>query len=293
VRIVFDADVLAYSCGFAAQKTTYDYIAHEASNPGRVLRAGTADTMTEAKEPFKDNKDVKVLCWPNVVAEPVENAIYLCKRSLEVTSTRLAATGISGPLELYLTGKGNFRERVATIKGYKANRIGIPKPVHYEAIREYMTHKWGATTVVGYEADDQVAMIAHENNYDPDRVCIVSADKDLLTVPGLVYNFQTESVYLIPEDEARTRFYRQILTGDTADNILGCYKVGPKAAMAAIHEDMSEEMMKEECLSQFEASTLKKGCPYQNAEAAFIETGRLVHMCRTLEETTEAGWWAP
>ena len=43
----------------------------------------------------------------------------------------------------YLTGKDNFRYKVATLKPYKGNRTQ-PKPHWYQAIRDYLVAKYNA-----------------------------------------------------------------------------------------------------------------------------------------------------
>jgi 5'-3' exonuclease len=191
MRALVDADVYAYQCGFAAQKTV--------------------DGV--------------------VVAEPVEHALALAKTALQAVYEELNAwlrqSGESlDCLRLYLTGKDNFREKIATIREYKGQRKLKPKPVHYKALREYMIQHWGATVVDGYEADDALAMEAHSLEYDPDRVCIISVDKDLKTVPGLLYSPKRKEAFLLSQKEALLYFYRQMITGDSSDNIVGVYKAG-------------------------------------------------------------------
>lgn len=245
MRVLVDSDVIAYSCGFASQS--------------------------------KDDAG-------NVVAQPVENALALAKTSLTAIYDEVSAwLGRSGErldhLELFLTGKTNFRDQVATIRGYKANRIGKPKPVHYQAIRDYLVKHWGAKVIEGHEADDELAIQAAKEGYDPDRVMIASCDKDLKTVPGLLYSFKKKEPFMIDEQGALVNFYRQMITGDTADNILGVYRAGEKKA-AVIAESDDERSMWGYTLGLFEESIKKPGCPYTDPLAAAIETGRLLHLLR-------------
>lgn len=248
MRVLVDADVFAYSCGFASQKTVY---------------------FTQE---------------PDVVAEPVDHALRLCKNALtgiyEEVDTWLSKSGESAsPLELFMTGKDNFRDKLATIREYKGHRKGKPKPVHYQAIRDYMVDVWSAVVVDGYEADDAVAIEAHNAGYDPDKIMICSVDKDLLTVPGLLYSFKRKEQMLISEAQALTSFYRQCVTGDSSDNIAGCYKAGEKAA-SEITEDMSELYMWQYVLELFDKSVEKKGCPYPYPFAAALETASLLWLLR-------------
>ncbi len=244
MRALVDSDIFAYQCGFASQSTVDGVI----------------------------------------TAEPVINALAMTKRALtaifEELHGWLGQSGESlGAIELYLTGTGNFREQVATIRGYKANRAGKPKPVHYQAIRDYMTAHWGARVVDGMEADDALAIEACKEGYDADRVCVVSVDKDLKTVPGLLYNASKREAHLITEQEAMVSFYRQMVEGDSSDNILGIFRCGKKAA-AELDDGASEEELWAEVLGLFQLSTTKVGCPYKDHRAAALETARLLHLLR-------------
>lgn len=245
MRCLVDGDVYAYACGFIAQ------------------------SKTSAGE---------------IVAEPVENALALVKTGLrgiwKEVETWMDQSGEKCEyLEVFLTGKDNFRDKLGTIKKYKGNRIGKAKPIHYQAIRDYMVNHWGAKVVDGHEADDELAIQACLEGYDPDRVCIVSQDKDLKTVPGLLYDQGKKWAFVISEQEALGNFYRQMVVGDSADNILGIYKAGPKAAECIKDTDTELEMWTK-VVDLFTASLDRPKCPYDNALEAAIETARLLHLLR-------------
>lgn len=295
MRVVVDADVLAYQGGFAAQRTVYEYAV--LNSAGSVVEASiTADKdeleAMQADLPFGHSLQIHPFAEP----EPLVNALAMTKRTLLKIEEAMDAHGCAfSRLELFLTGRGNYRDDIAKLRGYKANRVGVEKPVHYKAIRRYMVERWKAITVEGYEADDAVAMAAHEADYDPERVCIVSGDKDLMTVPGRLYNFRTKAMRVITPQEALVSFYRQILTGDVVDNIAGCFRVGPAAAEKIVTPDTDEDTMAKAVLVAFETSKEKKGCPYTDRESSsiFLETARLVHMARTVTETLPSGYWQP
>ena len=59
--------------------------------------------------------------------------------------------------DLFLTGSGNFREQLATIRPYKGNRPD-DKPYHYERVRDYLIKFRNAILVEGMEADDAVSI---------------------------------------------------------------------------------------------------------------------------------------
>jgi 5'-3' exonuclease len=126
----------------------------------------------------------------------------------------------------YLTGKGNYREAVATIQKYKGNREFTEKPYWFYNTREYAI-SLGAIVIDGNEADDACSVVTYrgylEKPKNPTTVC-VSVDKDLRNTPGYHYNQdKDEAAVFIDMDTANLNFYRQLLKGDkSTDNIPGC-----------------------------------------------------------------------
>lgn len=125
--------------------------------------------------------------------------------------------------QLFLTGKQNFRYDIAVTAPYKGNRKDVKKPKHLPLLREYLQTAWGASVSNGQEADDDISIEATRLG---EESIIVSIDKDFLQVPGWHYNFvKKEKKYVSPEEGMRF-FYKQILMGDSADNIKGMPRVG-------------------------------------------------------------------
>ena len=61
---------------------------------------------------------------------------------------------------------------------------------------------------------------------------VATLDKDLMGVPGWHYTWagKKQGVFIVTEEEADRFFYKQLLTGDSTDNIPGLFKrVGVKA----------------------------------------------------------------
>jgi 5'-3' exonuclease len=111
----------------------------------------------------------------------------------------------------------NFRYEL--FPEYKANRIGKPKPQHYNFLKQYITDK-GAIIVSGQEADDALGIA------QTGETCICSIDKDLDQIPGWHFNFVTGRKYKVSPIESVRSFYDQVLVGDASDNIQGCPKIG-------------------------------------------------------------------
>ena len=140
--------------------------------------------------------------------------------------------------ELFLTGKVNYRNDIAVTVPYKGNRKDVKKPVHLPLLREYLQTAWGATVSDGQEADDDIAIRATELG---DESIIVSIDKDFMQVPGWHYNFVKKvKKYVTPEEGLRF-FYKQILTGDSADNIKGMHRVGDVRATKMLADAKTEQ----------------------------------------------------
>ena len=279
-RVVVDADYLVYSCGFAVEKTWYDVSVQRPDGSTEQSMYRTRDEA-EAWLSYESADSVKQLD-KIVEAEPLANALFLVGRTLGGIDSALTERGIEfDALELFLTGKGNFREALATIKGYKANRDPGHRPVHYKSIRRYLVNRWGATVVDGIEADDACAMAAYEARFTADLV-IVTCDKDLLTVPGFQYNFQKKQFRTVTPDEASLNFYRQLITGDPTDNIGGAFRGGAKLAEKIIVPGQTEHDRYMAALVAYEKGREYKGCPYAHLSAkdALLENARLLHLKR-------------
>ena len=147
--------------------------------------------------------------------------------------------------ELFLTGKTNFRNEVAVTVPYKGNRKDVKKPKHLPLLREYLQTAWGASVSDGQEADDDIAIRATELG---EESIIVSIDKDFMQVPGWHYNFVKKvKKHVTPEDGLRF-FYKQILMGDSADNIKGIFRVGEKKATKMLADLETEQQFYQCCV---------------------------------------------
>ena len=159
--------------------------------------------------------------------------------------------------KLYLTdSSSNFRMELATIKPYKGHRK-TEKPYHWERIRQHLIDSWDAEVQYGIEADDRLGieqMEAYWNQFKAleldnpfDSTVICSRDKDLHMIPGWHYVWpagkQEEKLWFQDELSAIRCFYRQLLTGDSTDNILGLYGVGASSQLVKRVESCDEERL--------------------------------------------------
>lgn len=140
----------------------------------------------------------------------------------------------------FLTGKGNFRDAVATIKPYKGNRDPNHRPKYYKEIRDYLVDKYKAEVVEGMEADDMLGIVQWQH---PDKSTVIcSIDKDLKMIPGYHFNPKKQEFIYQQMNDANLFFLWQMMVGDTTDNIPGVTGIGPKKAdkvIAAADGDVS------------------------------------------------------
>ena len=223
---LIDMDILCYEIGFVSQQETFEY-------NGRHY-----ETITEAKKAGVNKDDlirhVYPIKWP-FARKMVDNRIAEILKAV-------GATEYKG----FLTGKGNFRERVATILKYKGTRHA-PKPYHYQNIWDHLVKVYKADVIEGMEADDALAI---EQYASGGTTVICSRDKDLRMVPGFHYSWKCgerqpeKPLYEITELEGWQNWAKQMLTGDTVDNIWGVPGYGPvKAAKVIADCEDKEELI--------------------------------------------------
>ncbi len=112
-----------------------------------------------------------------------------------------------------------FRCAISFEKKYKGNRKKDSQDYEGKvqdmmASMEYVVNNYVSLITDDLEADDIVACLQ-----DMDNTYIVSKDKDLKQVPGYHYNWMTNTIELIKPDKALYHLAKQLLMGDTTDNI--------------------------------------------------------------------------
>lgn len=189
--------------------------------------------------------DADIICYrTGFASEDVDEKLCLARVTELVTDIVYFRLNCDD-FKAYITGKGNFRNDIAVTAPYKGNRKDMKRPKHYEAIRKHLVDL-GATLVEGMEADDAIAIEATANGG-----FIVSIDKDLDQIPGHHYNFVKHEEYFVTEEQGLLSFYKQILTGDRVDNIIGIKGVGPVKAHKLLAECKTEKEMFDVCVKAY------------------------------------------
>lgn len=163
---------------------------------------------------------------------------------------------------------------------YKANRKKLDKPNLYLQISSWFWEEFHCFGANMLEADDCVSIL--KGLMPESTVC--SIDKDVLhQVVGKNYDFKyrkDENDNLIigrwvetDHDDSAYFLYKQVLMGDSTDNIKGLPSVGEKKA---------EKILAEGLDAALPAYVKKFG--YTEGAAKFVETFNLVYIKRHLEE---------
>ena len=161
--------------------------------------------------------------------DPVEYALKSTRSACEQVMYDVNADSIV----IYLTGSGNYRATIAD--DYKGNRKETEKPKHYHDIKQYMIETLGAVVIEGEEADDALGYGAVQDGHG-----IATLDKDLDGVPGVHYNWRKKEVYYVSPEDADRFFYKQMLTGDSTDNISGLYRYTGRKVSKKMYEPFEE-----------------------------------------------------
>lgn len=135
---------------------------------------------------------------------------------------------------VYIKGEGNFR---AEYPSYKANRVDTLDPNVKERVADIYEHakEYCVESDKG-EADDYVTFTALQAAYDDIPYIIAHIDKDLDCIPGWHYNFRKGKSYFISYEDAYRFQIKQLLQGDSTDNIKGIKGIGPITAERIVED---------------------------------------------------------
>lgn len=281
--LLVDGDIVAYEAAFAGQ-------------------------FVEKDEETGEAGELQILPF-SVVSRKIERMMYDLMDTMET------------PLEpiLYLTGKNNFREVIATRKGYKDNRKETPKPYHLENARNFIKSRYNTYESNGCEADDLLAISQTKYAKEGVKSIICTRDKDLRQVPGWHYGWEMHNqpeygpkevdvlgdftptfvekihkktgkptVSMKPNSLKGTGakwLYAQALMGDPTDNIPGLKGWGQAKVYKELDKCTTEDEMIDLVVDAF-----KKVYPETWHEELY-EQVRLVYMIRELDENNHLVHW--
>jgi len=141
----------------------------------------------------------------------------------------------------FVAGKGrNFRKDVAITKEYKGNRA-IEKPDWFNfwqpILIERMVSHWGFQECDNIEADDACAIARTKYDGQYNKITIASPDKDLFQIADTwFYDYTKRTTVFCDATVALHKLCGQLITGDSTDNIPGCFGAGKGAADKIVEE---------------------------------------------------------
>ncbi len=261
---------------------------------GDILRYQVGSIMQ--KHPFLPDEQIP--------ADP--KFIY---QTLDTMITKAFKSTGAVELRVVLSGKGNFRNDIATLQPYKGNREDSVKPPHFKTVEDYLKEKYPTIIIHDREADDYLGDVLR---YFPDHAICGSRDKDLRTVPGWHYSWacgdkQPEKpLYRITNYQAWHFFFYQCLIGDNTDNIIGCgikkevkwgknedgtprmmmrrKGVGSVGALKILDNAKDTAELYQRVYSEYENVFEEK------ADEAFIENARLLYIGQTKDNLFSKSW---
>ena len=219
--------------------------------------------------------DADSLLYYEMDKPTLEDAIYGIDQRIATMLSECNTSKFVG----FLTEGRCYRYNVA--ENYKGNRKGRPKPPIFYALREHLKQKYNMWGIKELEADDLVSYYSYTDNRS---TIICSPDKDVLyQCVGMHYNYGKAEFLHTSPDEALKFLWKQVLMGDSTDNIPGIPGVGVKTA-----DNWLKDRTKD-----YEAFALKKFVEkFGMVEGVmkFHETFRLVYLLKTEEDVRrEAG----
>jgi DNA polymerase I len=223
--------------------------------------------------------DTVVFAAASACEEPIEWSDWLwtlhanldeAKQRLDRAIERIMEELNGDHLVVALSCDQHTRWRPQVMPEYKANRTKGRKPVVYEPLRKYVLEQYDTYLRPTLEGDDVLGILAtNPKLYAGTEKIIAAIDKDMRTIPGLLYNYDKQTLEDISLDEADHFFFMQILMGDPTDGYKGCPGIGPKKAEKILADSERAEWWPA-VVRTYEAAGLSEDVALMNARVARI-----------------------
>lgn len=232
---IIDLDYVKYASASVGEKRSI-IVTHKASGRQKEFATRTefwgrdkahsggwlGDLNSKRDSPFAvDEFEIVDLQTP----EPIDHVLHIAKTQVENDLKRLGTDKYKAFL-----GKGeSFRVELSTLLKYKDNRKEMLRPLHMDAVTEYLERKFKAEIVTGIEADDACVIECQDNK----NAVIQGLDKDYYGQNCRFFNVNRPDegiqecnkfgkLWLDDKNDVRgigrMHLYWQICSNDTSDN---------------------------------------------------------------------------
>ena len=242
---LFDGDVVAYRGGFAAEKRVYIDKRLPPDQGGKEW-GSKKEIILEVPEEHIDS--FRRL-------EPIENALQNAKSLIQNALADIKNHYPDSHITYFTFVSGNKKRdnfRKAIDPEYKSHRKAEHKPTYLPDILKYLLEHHNGFATEGCEADDffgHAQSDARKQNHLP---IVVSVDKDLKQLHGVHYYLVKKVFEDVTPEQADLVFWRQMLQGDSADNIIGISGVGAVKAKRYIPDGTSNQKAQEIVCSYYQ-----------------------------------------
>jgi len=159
-----------------------------------------------------------------VVTSTFKDAYSCVKRELKRIENKF---GSFDEMILFFSDSKNFRKEIqADYKGHRNRK----KPCGYKRVINKLAEEYSVFKMPTLEADDAMGIFATQY---PGNI-IVSPDKDMKQIPGMLWNF--DETFTIDKSEGEKWHLIQTLAGDNTDGYAGVPGIGVKRAVALFEE---------------------------------------------------------
>ena len=184
-----------------------------------------------------------------------------CLKIFERELRKVQTAMMEDEIILYFSSPQNFRKKISPdYKGHRNRR----KPLGYRRLVNYCLKNYNTVLRENLEADDALGMDATQ--YPDITTIIVSPDKDMRQIPGVLWNLTGDVEEITKEDGDRWHLM-QSLAGDPTDGYPGCPGIGMKRAGDLL--DKSDDPWKSICKA-FKDKGLSEDVALMNARLAKI-----------------------
>ncbi len=196
----FDLDAIKYAAASVGEDRSV-LVTHKTS--GRTIEVPTRSDFYGRKKSRDGGRLAQInegrtspFLWDDFTYEdiqrpqPIANVLHSAK-----LMTERVVKSCGSPSVKYYIGEGDsFRVELSTIWKYKGQRISGLRPVLMDEVTEYLTNKFKAEIITGYEVDDMVVI----NSYGKNDNFIIGIDKDFYGTGSNFFNFNKPELGVTP-----------------------------------------------------------------------------------------------